>query len=98
MDEPISKRLRSDKIVESNDPIAAIEPPNIPEAAEIDEPNTSDDSQQADQATSSASGAVEPVFVPTCRLRHGLNDDCLCEIFKYLDVYSLIQLCRLDVY
>lgn len=34
----------------------------------------------------------------TCRLRHGLNDDCLCEIFNYLGVYDLIQLCELDIY
>lgn len=34
----------------------------------------------------------------SCRLRHGLNEDCLCEIFKYLGVYDLIQLCELDIY
>lgn len=44
----------------------------------------------------STSDDADPV--PTCRLRHGLNEDCLYEIFKYLDVYNLIQLCRLDVY
>lgn len=34
----------------------------------------------------------------TCRLRHGLNDDCLCEVFKFLDLFDLIQLCELDIY
>lgn len=33
-----------------------------------------------------------------CRLRHGLNEDCLCEVFIYLGVYDLIQLCELDIY
>lgn len=33
-----------------------------------------------------------------CRLRHGLNEDCLCEVFKFLSVYDLIQLCELNVY
>lgn len=32
-----------------------------------------------------------------CRLRNGLNDDCLLEIFLYLSVEDLIQLCNLDV-
>lgn len=33
-----------------------------------------------------------------CRLRHGLNDDCLCLIFDYLSIYDLIQVCELDSY
>lgn len=33
-----------------------------------------------------------------CRLRHGLNDDCLLNIFKYLRVQDFIQLCKLDTY
>lgn len=100
MDEPSPKRRRllSDKIVKSNDQIAPMEPQNVPEPAEINKPNTSDGSQQTDQPILNASDTVEPMLVPTCRLRHGLNDDCLCEIFKYLDVHSLIQLCKLDVY
>lgn len=33
-----------------------------------------------------------------CRLRHGLNDHCLCNIFDLLDVNDLIQLCELDTH
>lgn len=32
------------------------------------------------------------------RLRHGLNYDCLCEVFGYLSVSDLIRLCEMDVY
>lgn len=37
-------------------------------------------------------------LLATCRLRTGLNEDCLCEVFRFLGVYDLIQLCELDIY
>lgn len=33
-----------------------------------------------------------------CRLRHGLNEDCLCKIFSYLSLFDLIQLCDYNIY
>lgn len=37
-------------------------------------------------------------ILPMCRLRHGLNEDCLCEVFKFLDACDLMRLCDLDIY
>lgn len=33
-----------------------------------------------------------------CRLRYGLNANCLLEVFHYLSVYVLIQVCKLDIF
>lgn len=33
-----------------------------------------------------------------CRLRHGLNSDCLIKIFECLSVQDLMQLCKVDNY
>lgn len=33
-----------------------------------------------------------------CRLRHGLNSDCLIKIFECLSIQDLMQLCKLDNY
>lgn len=34
----------------------------------------------------------------TCRLRNGLNENCLLKVFDYLRPYDLIQLCTLDTF
>lgn len=68
------------------------------DTAKNDEPSTSNDTPKNPEQQDVGDNAEEPTPVPTCRLRHGLNEDCLCEIFKHLDVYDLIQLCELDVY
>ncbi|XP_055306023.1 uncharacterized protein LOC129570445 [Sitodiplosis mosellana] len=67
----------------SNEPQIIIDP---------DEQNPSDEQWSGESKDDSDS------VLATCRLRHGLNDDCLCEVFKFLAVYDLIQLCELDIY
>lgn len=34
----------------------------------------------------------------SCRLRYGLNENCLLHVFEYLSVRDLIQVCKLDIY
>lgn len=51
-----------------------------------------------DQKSKDEKGAGDSSLAGTCRLRHSLNNDCLCEVFGYLAVYDLIHLCELDVY
>ncbi|XP_037028682.1 uncharacterized protein LOC119068924 [Bradysia coprophila] len=36
--------------------------------------------------------------IETCRLRSGLNEDCLLKIMEFLNVYDLIQMCHLGAY
>lgn len=36
--------------------------------------------------------------VEMCRLRHGLNENCLLNVFDYLGEFDLIRLCEMDVY
>lgn len=36
--------------------------------------------------------------IETCRLRNGLNDDCLLKIMEFLSLCDLIQMCRMDKY
>lgn len=55
-------------------------------------------SQSSDEQKSTDEKEDSDSSLATCRLRHGLNEDCLCEIFSYLGVYDLIQLCELDIY
>lgn len=99
------RRLLNDldaELIEQNIPNA---PPNVTEPAKVHETTTTGDAQPASQS-SDPQKSTDTQTVPandesaseTCRLRHGLNEDCLCEIFKYLGVYDLIQLCNLDVY
>lgn len=52
-----------------------------------------DDKHSSDEEESNGNSSLGE-----CRLRHGLNIDCLCEVFKFLDVYDLIQLCNFDIY
>lgn len=40
--------------------------------------------------------AEEPLAA--CRLRHGLNDNCLLHVFQYLDESDLLNLCTMDSY
>lgn len=53
-------------------------------------------SQSSDKQTTNCEKGYN--LLATCRLRHGLNEDCLCEIFYYLSLCDLIQLCELDIY
>lgn len=54
--------------------------------------SNSNDSKSSEEAESPETSLAD------CRLRHCLNEDCLYEIFLFLDVYDLIQLCELDIY
>lgn len=40
----------------------------------------------------------ESLPVERCRLRHGLNESCLLNVFDYLDQFDLISLCEMDTY
>lgn len=64
-------------------------------ALEINKP---DDKKSTDEQWSGEKTDDNDSMLSTCRLRNGLNDDCLCEVFKFLGVYDLIQLCDLDIY
>lgn len=62
------------------------------------EPQTDDlNEEQSSEKRKKSKDDAESILA-TCRLRHGLNEDCLCEVFKFLNVYDLIQLCELDIY
>lgn len=43
-------------------------------------------------------GTQNSTALGICRLRHGLNENCLIEVFNYLEVRDLIQICEFDVY
>lgn len=51
-----------------------------------------------DEHNSNDKRTDEAAELMTCRLRHGLNEHCLLEIFNFLDVIDLLQLCEVDVY
>ncbi|XP_031623263.1 uncharacterized protein LOC116340755 [Contarinia nasturtii] len=65
-----------------------------------DEATTSKQHQNIETDEQKSSDEADNIESPlaSCRLRHGLNEDCLYEIFKFLEVYDLIQLCELDIY
>lgn len=65
---------------------------------DLQEASTSHESQNSVSQSSDEQKDDGDSSLATCRLRHGLNEDCLCEIFNYLCVYDLIQLCELDIY
>lgn len=102
------RRLSSDSDADNN----TVHPLNIrrpnrrrrPSNNDIQEASTSHESQNSTSQSSDEQKSNDDEngdgdgVLGTCRLRHGLNDDCLCEIFNYLGVYDLIQLCELDIY
>lgn len=56
--------------------------------------------QQASETIASKVNSSNDTDMDTneCRLRSGLNDDCLLKIMEFLNIYDLIQLCNMDTY
>lgn len=99
-----AKRRRLNTDSDSDESIYSNVPPSSRRLSDdIQDTSTSRDSHNVSQSSDEQKSSDEKCdsessSLATCRLRHGLNEDCLCKIFNYLGVYDLIQLCELDIY
>lgn len=52
--------------------------------------------EETEATSSNSDDDTKPAVV--CRLRHGLNENCLLYVFEYLDEMDLLRLCEMDPY